>query len=204
MQQVTRPGPQPPACVVQDCYRPPAGPGEVYCKGHLRIMGDKGSAITPPIAEPDDPELLERERRKAEERERREYEDRRRVKEWETLPNGTRRPKEYYTDEELKALEAEEDRQVAQLAERIRHLPTNQVSTNETMRLVEESYDNIDELRRTYAAQQAPPEPNPEVWLGRNVSGEVRIVCDNELDALRWAVANTGKVTQVTLNEELP
>jgi hypothetical protein len=100
-----RPGPQPPRCVIQECESPPAGPGQVYCAGHL-INASNGTATTPPIVEPDDPALLEREAKKAAAQEAEEYAERKRVKVWKTLENGSRVPEEYWTDEELEAIEA--------------------------------------------------------------------------------------------------
>jgi hypothetical protein len=99
-------GPQPPACVVESCDRPPANGMVGYCAAH-RDHYANGSAATPPIVEPDDPALLEREARKAADAEAKEYAERRRVKTWKTLENGSRVPEEYWTDEELEAIEAE-------------------------------------------------------------------------------------------------
>lgn len=101
-----RQGPQPPACVVESCDRLPANGLIGYCTGHEKLLGD-GSTATPPIAEPDDPALLERLARQTATAEEQEYAERRRVKTWKTLENGSRVPEEYWTDEELAKIEEE-------------------------------------------------------------------------------------------------
>lgn len=112
MQNVTKAGPQRPACVLDDCTEPPVR-GEVYCQAHLDWYNrQNGTAATPPIIEPDDPELLEREARKAAALEEEEYRERRRVKTWKTLEDGRRIPEEYWSDAELAAIEAEAERNV--------------------------------------------------------------------------------------------
>jgi hypothetical protein len=104
---VTKPGEQPPACVVESCDKAPAA-GDVHCPGHLEYMRThNGSAVGPPITEPDDPALIERTARAASVQEEKEYAERRRVKTWKTLENGSRVPETYWSDEELEAIEAE-------------------------------------------------------------------------------------------------
>lgn len=114
-----REGPQPPACVVESCDNPPVNGMVGYCPLHAAHYAN-GSAITPPIVQPDDPELIERVAKKAAEQEAKEYAERRRVKTWKTLENGSRVPEEYWTDEELEAIEvraqAEADRLAARFA----------------------------------------------------------------------------------------
>lgn len=106
-----REGPQPPACALQSCDNPPVNGMVGYCPVHAAHYAN-GSAITPPIQEPDNPDLIEREAKKAAEQEAKEYAERRRVKAWRTLENGTRVPEEYWTDEELEAIEAEVEQSV--------------------------------------------------------------------------------------------
>lgn len=106
-----REGPQPPACVVESCDNPPANGMVGYCPAHEQQFAN-GSAITPPIVQPDDPELLERVAKKAEEQEAKEYAERRRVKSWIVHENGSRTPETYWTDEELEAIEAEVEQSV--------------------------------------------------------------------------------------------
>jgi hypothetical protein len=100
---VVREGPQPPRCVIQSCEMPPA-PGTVFCAGHAAGAAN-GTAATPPIVEADNPALLAETARKAARQEEQEYAERRRVKTWKTLENGTRVPEEYWSDEELAAIE---------------------------------------------------------------------------------------------------
>lgn len=121
MRAVTKQGPQPPSCVVEDCDRPPA-PGDVMCAGHLRMAASQGgslSMLTPPIVEPDDPELMAREAKKAAAQEAVEYAERRRVKTWKTLENGRRVPDEFWSDDELAAMEEEAERTARDLQVRI-------------------------------------------------------------------------------------
>jgi hypothetical protein len=116
MQQVTKAGPQPPACPIESCDRPPVAPGD-YCERHRKWYDrTNGTAVTPPIEEPDDPDLLEREQRRALQAEAKEYEDRRRVKTWTTLENGTRVPESWYSDEELAALDVQAAADVAAMS----------------------------------------------------------------------------------------
>jgi hypothetical protein len=119
MKPVTKPGPQPPCCIVEDCPNDPVA-GDVHCAGHLRYMQThNGSAITPPIVEPDDPDVLARAAAQAATQEQREYAERRRVKTWKTLENGTRIPEEFYTDAELAAIEARAEDDAAALSGRL-------------------------------------------------------------------------------------
>lgn len=135
MRAVTKPGPQPPSCCVEDCDRDPA-PGDVMCKGHLKLTQNQNGSPQPqqpnttPIVQPDDPRLLEAAQKQAAEQEAQEYAERRRVKEWEVLDNGLRRPLSYWSEEELAQMDAEEERHVAELAERIKHLETNRVDVD--------------------------------------------------------------------------
>lgn len=96
-----REGPQPPACVLDSCDNPPANGMVGYCATHERLY-----AASVSIVEPDDPALLERTARAAAAQEEKEYAERRRVKSWKTLENGSRVPEEYWSDEELEAIEA--------------------------------------------------------------------------------------------------
>lgn len=112
-----REGPQPPACVVESCDNPPVNGMVGYCPAHAAQFAN-GSAVTPPIVEADDPELIERVAKKAAEQEAKEYAERRRVKVWKTLENGTRVPEEYWSDEELEAIEAEVAKDVVHIAGR--------------------------------------------------------------------------------------
>lgn len=106
-----REGPQPPACVVESCELRPANGMVGYCPIHAAQFAN-GSAITPPIVQPDDPALLEREAKKAAAQEAQEYAERRRVKTWKTLESGSRVPEEYWSDEELEAIEAQVEQSV--------------------------------------------------------------------------------------------
>lgn len=120
MRPVTKPGEQPPTCVLEDCDAAPVA-GDVHCAAHLRYMQThNGTATGPPVTEPDDPALLEREAKKARELEEREYAERRRVKTWRTNENGTRTPETYFTDEELAEFDARAQADVAELGARIR------------------------------------------------------------------------------------
>ena len=132
MRPVTKQGPQPPSCCVEDCDRDPT-PGDVMCPGHLRLtLAQNGSQLpgisnSLPVVQPDDPRLLEAAANQAKEAEAKEYAERRRVKTWKTLESGTRIPEEYWSDEELAAMEENEDRHVAELTQRIATLDTNRL-----------------------------------------------------------------------------
>lgn len=125
-------GPQPVACPMDDCARAPWN-GQIgeYCKPHKEWFDrQNGTAATPPIIQLDDPELLEREAEKAKAAEELEYRERRRVKTWKVLEDGRRVPEEYWSDEELAAIEAE-------VAEQAQEWIGTRGTANETMRLVE-------------------------------------------------------------------
>jgi hypothetical protein len=133
MQNVTpKAGPQPIACPLEDCAEPPWN-GQIgeYCKGHKAWFDRQNGTGSTPIIQPDDPELLEREAKKAAANEAEEYRERRRVKTWRTLEDGRRIPEEYYTDEELAAIEAE--------AERMAEEATRRININTGMRMVEQT-----------------------------------------------------------------
>lgn len=130
MQNVAKPGMQPPACPLEDCERPPHN-GQVgeYCKPHRDYFDrQNGTASTPPVIEVDDPQLLEREAKKAAAAEQAEYAERRRVKTWKVLDNGSRVPEEYWSAEELEAIEAEAQRTALDMNVRLARtsLPMNQ------------------------------------------------------------------------------
>lgn len=129
-------GPQPPACVVDSCERPPANGLVGYCAAHRDHYAD-GSATTPPIIQPDDPALLEREAKKAAEAEAKEYAERRRVKTWKTLENGSRVPEEYWTDEELEAMEAHAEALVMSVRTRGVDLPVSKELIHESRAMAE-------------------------------------------------------------------
>lgn len=109
-------GPQPPRCILQACDNVPANGLVGYCAGHEKLLGD-GSNVTAPLVEPDDPALLERLAKKAAAQEEQEYAERRRVKTWKTLENGTRTPEEYWSDDELKAIDEEAKQAVLHLGQ---------------------------------------------------------------------------------------
>lgn len=148
---VTRPGEQPPACSVQDCDHPPVEVGG-YCDGHKKYFAQRnGTALTPPIMEADDPELLAREAARAAVAEEREYAERRRVKTWRTLENGSRVPETYWTDAELVAIDA-------QAAEA---LNTNLPIIGQPAEAAA-TPTNLDEHLRWYAGHGTPPGPAPQ------------------------------------------
>lgn len=117
-----REGQQPPQCIVESCPRTPA-PGEVMCPGHVKAHAANGTATTTAVTEPDDPDLLERTARQAALQEAEEYRERRRVKRWETKDNGTRTPVEWFTDEELVAIDAAAQTMVRDLDQRLSQMP---------------------------------------------------------------------------------
>jgi hypothetical protein len=119
MQNIVQPGEQPRRCVIDICSAPQVR-GEVYCRAHLEWFArQNGTATTPPVTEPDDPDLLEREAKRARAQEEEEYRERRRVKTWKTLDNGSRVPDEYYSDDELGAIEAQAAADLVEMERRL-------------------------------------------------------------------------------------